>query len=137
MRPIAPLGRIAGVAGVPEPRCGYSPAMATDGTSRTRTFKRRSAVAAVSTRRTLARAVGVLAAVVALVLIAGIALVLLKANESNAIVGAVRDAASWLAGPFDRMFTLDRRRTEIAVNWGIAAVVWFALGRLLARVIAP
>ena len=41
--------------------------------------------------------------------------------------------AGWLAGPFDQMFTFDRKRTETAVNWGVAAVVWFALGRLLAR----
>ncbi|MGH2968536.1 MAG: hypothetical protein ACRDK0_05665, partial [Solirubrobacteraceae bacterium] len=72
-----------------------------------------------------------------LVLLAGIALVLLEANRSNEIVGAVRDAAGWLAGPFHEMFTFDRRRTELAVNWGVAALVWYVLGRLLARVIKP
>jgi hypothetical protein len=35
------------------------------------------------------------------------------------------------------MFSFDKQRTEIAVNWGVAAAVWFIVGRLLARVIAP
>jgi hypothetical protein len=85
----------------------------------------------------LARAIAMVAAVVALILVLGIALVLLKANQSNQLVAAVNDAATWLAGPFDGLFNLSKHRTEIAVNWGIAAVVWFALGRLLARIVAP
>jgi hypothetical protein len=109
--------------------------MATAGT--TKTIKHRSALAAISGRRMLARIVGAVAAIVALILLAGIALVLLKANPSNEIVSAIRDAAAWLAGPFDGMFQFDRARTELAVNWGIAAAVWFLLGRLLARLIAP
>jgi hypothetical protein len=109
--------------------------MATAGT--TKRFKRRSSLAANSGRRMLARVVGAIAAVVALILLVGIALVLLKASQSNEIVSAVRDAAAWLAGPFDGMFQFDRNRTELAVNWGIAAAVWFLLGRLLARLIAP
>jgi hypothetical protein len=32
------------------------------------------------------------------------------------------------------LFTLDSNKAEKAVNWGIAAVVWFMLGRLVARV---
>ena len=85
----------------------------------------------------LARVVGIVTAIVTLILIAGIVLVLLKANQSNDVVGWVRDAASWLSGPFDGMFTFDRQRTEIAVNWGVAAAVWFVAGRLLARLIRP
>ena len=106
-------------------------------TSRTRAIRARSSAAANRGRLTLARVIGAVASVVALILIAGIVLTLLKANQGNAIVGAVHDAAGWLAGPFDQMFTFDRKRTETAVNWGVAAVVWFALGRLLARVVAP
>ena len=86
----------------------------------TKTLKHRSALAAISGRRMLARVVGAIAAIVALILLAGIALVLLKANPSNEIVNAIRDAAAWLAGPFDGMFQFDRTRTELAVNWGIA-----------------
>jgi hypothetical protein len=101
------------------------------------TLRRRSTLAARSGRLGLARVVGAIAAIVTLILIAGIVLVLLKANQSNDVVAAVRDAAGWLAGPFDGMFSFDKQRTEIAVNWGVAAAVWFVVGRLLARVIAP
>jgi len=88
-------------------------------------------------RLQIARLINLIASLVALVLIAGIALVVLKANPSNEIVKAVEDAARWLAGPFDGMFSLKKHTTEIAVNWGVAAVVWFLLGRLIARIVAP
>ena len=39
----------------------------------------------------------------------------------------VRDAANFLAGPFDGLFDLERFKVEVAVNWGIAAVVWYAV----------
>jgi hypothetical protein len=90
---------------------------------------------AAMARASLARVVSLVATAVALVLVAGILLVLLEANRSNEIVQVVRDAASFLAGPFDGLFTLERQKVETAVNWGIAAVVWFLLGRLIARFI--
>jgi hypothetical protein len=86
-------------------------------------------------RASIARFITLIAAAVALILIAGIVLVVLEANRSNDIVQAVRDAASFLAGPFDGLFTMDSNKAEHAVNWGIAAVVWFALGRIIARLL--
>jgi hypothetical protein len=50
-------------------------------------------------------------------------------------VQVVRDAATFLAGPFDDLFNLEGNKLETAVNWGIAAVVWYALGRLIARLL--
>jgi hypothetical protein len=91
--------------------------------------------AATSARLTLARLVHAAAAIVALILIAGILLVVLKANPSNDLVSAVRDAAKWLAGPFQGLFNLSSHKAEVAVNWGLAAVVWYALGRLLMRLL--
>ena len=86
-------------------------------------------------RASIAKFVILVATVVALVLILGIVLVLLEANRSNDIVQAVRDAASFLAGPFDGLFKLDSNKAEKAVNWGIAAVVWYAVGRVIARLL--
>jgi hypothetical protein len=90
---------------------------------------------AAMARASLARFVILVASVVALILIAGIVLVVLEANRSNDIVQIVRDAASFLAGPFDGLFTLDSNKAEKAVNWGIAAVVWYAIGRVIARLL--
>jgi hypothetical protein len=86
-------------------------------------------------RASVARFVILLGTAVAAVLVLGIVLVLLQANPSNDIVEAVRDAARFLAGPFDGLFTLDNNRVEKAVNWGIAAVVWYALARVIARLL--
>ena len=86
-------------------------------------------------RASVAKAVTLVATVVALILVAGILLVVLKANRSNDIVQFVRDAAGFLAGPFDNLFRMDSERAETAVNWGIAAVVWYAIGRAIARLV--
>jgi hypothetical protein len=86
-------------------------------------------------RASLARFIVLVAGAVALVLVVGIVLVLLEANRSNELVQAVRDAASFLAGPFDGLFALDSNKAEKAVNWGIAAVVWYALARVIARLL--
>ena len=86
-------------------------------------------------RASLARFFILLGTAVAAVLVVGIVLVLLKANPDNEIVGAVRDAARFLAGPFDGLFKLDNARVETAVKWGIAAVVWYAVARLIARLL--
>jgi hypothetical protein len=80
----------------------------------------------------LSRAIELVGTAVTLILLAGVALVLLKANRTNDIVEAIRDAADWLAGPFNDMFELSSRRVSIAVNWAIAATVYYAVSRLLA-----
>jgi hypothetical protein len=88
-------------------------------------------------RASVARAIILAATAVALVLVLGIVLVVLKANPSNDIVKLVHDAAKFLAGPFDGLFNLQRHKVEVAVNWGIAAVVWYTVGRLIARLLLP
>ena len=100
------------------------------GTMRARRYQN----AAVA-RASLARFVILLGTAVAAVLILAIVLVLLGANPSNDIVGAIRDAARFLAGPFNNLFTLDSNKAEKAVNWGIAAVVWYGLARVIARLL--
>jgi len=94
----------------------------------------RYAGAAVA-RASIARAVMLLGTVVALILVAAILLFVLGANPSNAIVKAVHDAGKFLAGPFKGLFHLDSAKATMALNWGLAAVVWYALARLIARLI--
>jgi RsiW-degrading membrane proteinase PrsW (M82 family) len=75
--------------------------------------------------------------IVVLTIVAGILLVLLKANPANSIVSEVHSWARWLAGPFDGMFSFRSANDAIAVNWGIAAVVYLIVGGLIARLIGP
>src|SRR5213083_2713315 len=75
-------------------------------------------------------------AVVVGILVVAILLIVLDANPSNEIVKWFHDAGSWLAGPFKNLFSIHNHKTEIAVNWGIAAVVYGFIGGLIARLCA-
>jgi len=81
----------------------------------------------------LARLVRLVAWTVAAIIVAGILLVVLKANPNNGIVSAIHDLARDLVGPFTGMFQLQDHRVEVAVNWGIGAVVYVLAGALVAR----
>jgi hypothetical protein len=84
----------------------------------------------------LARLIRFAAGIVAAIIVAGILLIVLEANPANDIVSAVHDAAQALVGPFDGMFELDDPKAAVAVNWGIAAVVYLIIGAVIARIIA-
>jgi len=83
----------------------------------------------------LARVIHVLVSIVVLIIVAGILLVVLKANPANSIVSEVHSWARWLAGPFDGIFSFHSANTAIAVNWGIAAVVYLIVGGLIVRLL--
>jgi hypothetical protein len=80
----------------------------------------------------VARVIGAIAVIVFFVIAIGILLLLLGANQGNAVVQAVTDAARWLAGPFNGLFTLGDGTTSTALNWGIAAIVYLIVGALIA-----
>jgi hypothetical protein len=85
---------------------------------------------------TLARLVRTATAVAVVLVVAGIVIHLLDANTSNAIVGAINDAAKWLVQPFNDVFRLHGQKANIAVNWGLAALVYAIVGGVIARVLA-
>jgi hypothetical protein len=65
----------------------------------------------------------------------GIALVVLDANESSDVVNGWLDACRFLVDPFDEIFDLEKGKEheQIAINWGIAAVVYLVIALVLAR----
>ncbi|HET8673467.1 MAG TPA: hypothetical protein VFL87_07520 [Thermoleophilaceae bacterium] len=69
-------------------------------------------------------------------IVAGILLHVLGANLSNGIASAVNDAARWLVQPFKNVFHLHSAKGTIALNWGIAAVVYAIVGGVIATAIA-
>jgi hypothetical protein len=83
----------------------------------------------------LALIVRLVVSVVVLIIVAGILLVVLKANPTNTVVSDVHGWARSLAGPFDGMFSFHNARVAIAVNWGIAAVVYLLVAGLITRLI--
>ena len=74
---------------------------------------------------------------VAFVIAIGIALVVLDAKESNDIVSVWLDVSRFLTEPFQGIFDLERGKEhlQIAINWGIAALVYWLLSMRLARVL--
>jgi hypothetical protein len=93
-------------------------------------------------RDLLAKAVSIVAGLCALVLVAGGLLVALGGNDGNALVDWVKGAAAQVDfGVFDRRNgVFDFEGTSAAtknavVNWGLAAVVWLVLGKVVSGVV--
>jgi hypothetical protein len=95
-------------------------------------------------RSKIATIVWLAAVVCALFLAVGALLIALKANEDNAVVAFIISGAETLDGPFsltDGIFTFpddqDGRVKSALTNWGIAAVVYLVIGKILDRIIRP
>ena len=73
--------------------------------------------------------------IVVAIIVIGILMVVLEANEANGIVQAVTDAAEFLVGPFKNLFTLDSEKWTKALNWGIAALVYSIVGGFIASLL--
>jgi hypothetical protein len=85
---------------------------------------------------TLARVVRTATTVAVAIVVAGILIHLLGANTSSGIVSAINDAAKWLVQPFRNVFHLHSQKATIAVNWGLAAVVYAVVGGFIASALA-
>ncbi len=83
----------------------------------------------------VARVVSLITSVVVGLIVVGIILVLLEANRDNAIVDWLASAAHWLVGPFDNVFKPDGHKARVAVNWGLAAVLYAIVGGFIARLL--
>ena len=106
------------------------------GPTRTRVAAARGAWAVGSLMLALARLVRVAAGIVVALIVAAILLRVLSANPANSIVRDIHDAGSTLVGPFKDVFSIKRPKVSIAVNWGLAAVIYLLVGGLIASLIA-
>jgi hypothetical protein len=79
--------------------------------------------------------VSLITSVVVGLIVIGIVLVLLEANRDNAIVDWLVGAGQFLVEPFDNVFQPDGRKARVAINWGLAAVLYGLAGGLLARLL--
>jgi hypothetical protein len=100
------------------------------------------ATAAVRTR--LAQVIWLVAVLCALFLATGALLIALDANRDNALVSFVLDVADAVdLGVFSRdngIFTFDGAdaATKSALaNWGLGAVAYLVVGRILERIVRP
>ena len=84
----------------------------------------------------LARAIRTVTGIVVAIIVLAVILRLLGANPSNGIVSAIHDAGAWLVGPFANVFSVKGAKLHMALNWGLAAVVYAVVGGLLASFVA-
>jgi hypothetical protein len=99
---------------------------------------RAKAKAGLAARRGLwgvARIVSLITSVVVGLIVVAIVLVLLEASRSNGIVDALVSAGEWLSQPFQGIFSLDSHKATVAVNWGLAALVYGFVGGFIARLL--
>ena len=92
----------------------------------------------------LARLVWMVCVVTALFLAVGALLIALGANQDNALVAFVLSGADLVdLGVFSRQdgikqFTGPDAATKNALfNWGLGAIVWLVVGRILDRIVRP
>jgi hypothetical protein len=99
----------------------------------------RAVVAGVrAVRSAVATAIWVVAVVCALVLALGALVVALRMNQGNDLVSLVLDGARRL--DFGRLKTFTGQDAAVKaalVDWGVAAVVYLVVGRILDRLIRP
>ena len=96
-------------------------------------------------RRYAARVIRVVFTTIAALLAIGALMVALRhnINEDNVLVQAVLKFDDFVAGPFGRtngIFSFSGKNAmakDAIVNWGIAALVYLLLGRLLERLVRP
>lgn len=105
------------------------------GTRRSRGVGPRAGDAARRGAWGVARIVSLITSLVVGLIVVGIVLVLLEANRDNAIVDWLLGAGEFLVEPFDNVFKPDGRKARVAVNWGLAAVIYAVVGGLIARLL--
>lgn len=104
----------------------------------------RASSAATAVRARLAQVIWLICVLCALALAFGALLIALNAEKDNALVSFVLDVASAVdLGVFDRNagvfdFAGENGETKNAlVNWGLGAIAWLIVGRILDRLIRP
>jgi len=89
-------------------------------------------------RSRVASLVWLVAVVCALFLAVGALLVALKMNQDNPIISFVLDGAKKLDfGSFKDFSGKNAHVKEALTNWGIAAVIYLVIGKVLDRIIRP
>jgi hypothetical protein len=70
--------------------------------------------------------------IVVAIIVVAVILRLLGANPGNAIVSDIHDAGAWLVGPFKDVFSVKGPKLHMALNWGLAALIYAVVGGFIA-----
>jgi hypothetical protein len=80
---------------------------------------------------TIARIVRLIVGVIVAIILLAIVFVVLDANTGNGIVSTIRDWAGTLTGPFHHIFKTSSAKGTLALNYGIAVVVYLAIAAVI------
>jgi uncharacterized membrane protein len=80
---------------------------------------------------TIARIVRLVVGVVVAIILLAIVFVLLDANGANGIVSTVRSWAGTLTEPFHHIFNTSSAKATLALNYGIAILVYLAIAAIV------
>lgn len=76
-----------------------------------------------------------IAAIIAGIIVVGILLVLVDANQRNMLVDLVLDVGRFFTRPFRDLLPQDDPKQNVLVNWGIAALAYLIVGAIIARIV--
>ena len=92
----------------------------------------------LSLRTKIATVIWLAAVICALFLAIGALIVALKMNQDNAIIGVIIDGAKNLDfGEFKKFTGPDAATKGALVNWGLAAVIYLVVGKIVDRIVRP
>ncbi len=80
----------------------------------------------------IARVIRLVVGIVVAIIVVAVILRLVGANPGNEIVSDIHDAGASLVGPFDSVFSVSGPKLNMALNWGLAALVYALVGGLIA-----
>ena len=80
----------------------------------------------------VARAIRIVVGIVVAIIVVAVILRLLDANAGNVIVSDIHDAGASLVGPFSDIFSVKGPKLHMALNWGLAALVYSVVGGFIA-----
>jgi len=84
----------------------------------------------------VARLIRTVTGLVVLLIVVGIVLWDVSANGHNTIVSDIHDAAKWLVGPFQNVFSVKGAKLDLTLNWALAAIIYAIVGGFLSMAAA-
>jgi hypothetical protein len=108
---------------------------ATPRAKRTRNLMRAPVYVWQRTIEAIATVIVVAAVTVAIILVVHVVFVVFDANAANSIVRTINGWAETLAWKFKDIFTPESPKTAALVNYGLAALIYLIVGRIVAGLI--
>ena len=84
----------------------------------------------------VARIVSAIFFVIVGIIVLGILFYIFGANPANPVVNFVAQAADFLVTPFRFIFLLANNNAQVAINWGIGALIYLVVGALITGVLS-